>query len=411
MAMSIEPSLYKVVHFSTSTVGGAGIAALRLHQSLVMNGVNSKLITLSPNKDLLPNVFQLKRSPARIMYSKLLTFFNLRFTNGSFFSIFSTGIRFKKLMTVAFANADVDPKNTVIHIHNWYNMISISSLRKMVQLGFNVVVTLHDERLLTGGCHYTLGCEQLNTGCTQCPHANKVARKFIAENSQQTLKLTMEKGRLHLIAPSQWLLQRIPNSKQLQLAQRHQIYNVTSPAQEFSKNQPANLKRATFDKPLRNHVGVASMDKNSWIKGADKVSELELELASNPASFDLVHLVDWIKTGKSQEQFWNEISALLVISRADNSPNVIAEAKMHNVPIIGANVGGIPELLDKEFDLVIDWNDLSSGSLREICQEFLEKTNSNKDLSAIIKNYKKMVGDTSLRHMSFYESIIGIDNS
>ena len=56
--------------------------------------------------------------------------------------------------------------------------------------------------------------------------------------------------------------------------------------------------------------------------------------------------------------FWREIDYLLALSRADNSPNVIHESKVAGVPIIGTNIGGIPELLNPSFDFVFE-NDLN----------------------------------------------------
>ena len=47
---------------------------------------------------------------------------------------------------------------------------------------------------------------------------------------------------------------------------------------------------------------------------------------------------------------------MLVLSVADNSPNVIHEAKYFGIPIIGSNVGGIPELLDPDNDYAIESN-------------------------------------------------------
>ena len=52
------------------------------------------------------------------------------------------------------------PHETIFHIHNWFNLINLMELRKLLDLGYGVVFTLHDQRLFTGGCHYSLNCSK-----------------------------------------------------------------------------------------------------------------------------------------------------------------------------------------------------------------------------------------------------------
>jgi glycosyltransferase involved in cell wall biosynthesis len=48
------------------------------------------------------------------------------------------------------------------------------------------------------------------------------------------------------------------------------------------------------------------------------------------------------------------IDLLVVPSKGDNSPSVISEALMCGTRVIGSNRGGIPEMLDFNFDLLFD---------------------------------------------------------
>jgi glycosyltransferase involved in cell wall biosynthesis len=105
-------------------------------------------------------------------------------------------------------------------------------------------------------------------------------------------------------------------------------------------------------------VGVASMDSSSPLKGSDFVLEIMEMLCSENEKFHLKQLSQYSKTREGYLSFWREIDCLLVLSRADNSPNVIHESKVAGVPIIGTNIGGIPELLNPSFDFVFE-NDLN----------------------------------------------------
>jgi glycosyltransferase involved in cell wall biosynthesis len=105
-------------------------------------------------------------------------------------------------------------------------------------------------------------------------------------------------------------------------------------------------------------VGVASMDSSSPLKGSDFVSDVMEMLRSKNEKFQLKQLSQYSKTKEGYLNFWREIDCLLVLSRADNSPHVIHESKIAGVPIIGTNIGGIPELLNPSFDFIFE-NDLN----------------------------------------------------
>jgi len=96
------------------------------------------------------------------------------------------------------------------------------------------------------------------------------------------------------------------------------------------------------------------MDSLSPLKGSDFVPKIMDMLRSTNRSFQLKNLSQYPQTREGYLHFWREIDCLLVLSRADNSPNVIHEAKIVGIPIIGTNVGGIPELLNQIFDFVFD---------------------------------------------------------
>ena len=81
------------------------------------------------------------------------------------------------------------------------------------------------------------------------------------------------------------------------------------------------------------------------------LSELKIKLitvgvgriGTQQMKFDFSRHVDDDSPG--EENPYSLMDILVVPSRQDNSPNVIGEALMNGVPVIGSNVGGIPELL------------------------------------------------------------------
>jgi glycosyltransferase involved in cell wall biosynthesis len=108
----------------------------------------------------------------------------------------------------------------------------------------------------------------------------------------------------------------------------------------------------------------------------------------------------------NQKDFWQSIDVLLVPSRADNSPNVIHEAKLWGVPVISSSVGGIPEILNDKFDGIIDpWNVNTSAIKTEIRRVF--DVSKNLNLRSEVSERHRIILDSSLHsHVQFYEELL-----
>ena len=93
------------------------------------------------------------------------------------------------------------------------------------------------------------------------------------------------------------------------------------------------------------YVGIASMDPESYIKGGDIIERLQLNYSLQKNNILFVNLKD---AQNKISDFWGKIDLLFVPSRADNSPNVILEAKSLNIPVLASRVGGIPEMVQND---------------------------------------------------------------
>jgi glycosyltransferase involved in cell wall biosynthesis len=107
------------------------------------------------------------------------------------------------------------------------------------------------------------------------------------------------------------------------------------------------------------------------LKGGDLTDALLQEIKLRRIPADMLFLRDFSDQKDGMESFWSSIDFLLVLSRADNSPNVIHEARIHGVPVIGTDVGGIPELLDNSFDIKIEAKDAEVPFLTDLIGNLL----------------------------------------
>jgi glycosyltransferase involved in cell wall biosynthesis len=92
-----------------------------------------------------------------------------------------------------------------------------------------------------------------------------------------------------------------------------------------------------------------------------------------------------------------------VLSRADNSPNVIHEAKILGIPVIATSVGGITELLNKNYDFLINPEDAVEDTLRVIRNiSSMQMTDSS---SRIEQDYSSLSKLNESNHLELYKLI------
>lgn len=341
------------------------MAARRLNAALNEAGVKSSFYALE-NRDfeLKTHEFAIKRTIFARILSGIIVRIQSKLSSKILFTLVSQqAISNKQILALA------QSKNTIFHIHNWYNLISESQIYELSRSGFPVLVTLHDQRMLTGGCHYTFDCNKFTSGCVACPNIRTGLRWIparVLRKRENQLTKTDRHHDLTFISPPRWMQTESAKSKSSSRVPNIFIPNVLGPA----FNKPWISPAKTSDGKLR--IGIASMDPTSYVKGGDVVSTLNSMSKGGERQFELIFLTDHAVSNEGIKNFWEIIDLLLVTSRADNSPNVIHEAHHYGVPVIATQVGGISELLIHEFDYPISLGDMNaqylSGYFEEIGQ-------------------------------------------
>ena len=141
----------KILHINYSDIkGGAAIASNQLHNNLINNGINSKMLVLDKNLTDLNiigpnNNFEILINNLRI---NLARFFRRNFLISKNQETFSFNI-FNTNLLSKINNFDCD----IIHLH-WIGneMISISQIKKINK---PIVWSFHDMWPITSGYHYT----------------------------------------------------------------------------------------------------------------------------------------------------------------------------------------------------------------------------------------------------------------
>ena len=146
---------------------------------------------------------------------------------------------------------------------------------------------------------------------------------------------------------------------------------------------------------------IAYVGRESHEKGIDILKAAEPEINGN-----VVYCTD--RSWKDAMRIMKSSSVVVVPSRMESLPTTVKEAFYLNVPVIGTNVGGIPELIkNNETGILIPSENPSK--LAQAVNELLSDKEKSKKLSANGNTFVKnnMTWDVIFpRYIKFYEELL-----
>jgi glycosyltransferase involved in cell wall biosynthesis len=261
----------------------------------------------------------------------------------------------------------------VLHLHAFYNLVSVKSfLRKFPHK--KKVITLHDERFFTGGCHQSHGCLKFVSGCQNCPQVQPVFRPLVEKQRSELRKLISEATNVVFVCPSTWILERaIEAFPEIQEKSFYQVYNPIRSVNRIPNRVALKSSKLRFgfisqnlDNPIKNLQLLLSAYKDLTNVHPEKYSlTLVGESETNYSSAHPMITQTVTRNPAELHEVLRDIDVLVVPSTHDNLPNVLGEALMNGVGLIGSEVGGIPEVIDMFSQSLIQSGDLK-GLIREM---------------------------------------------
>ena len=389
----------RILQLATSDMGGAGIAATRCHSALVSEGANSVLVTTKRKFDA-EGTQKIERGLWNSYRSSATTFLQARLVQNSIEPITSFSLQ-------TFDSRFLDDyRPDVVHLHSFYNLVSIEFLKKLQTRNIPAVITLHDQRWITGGCHYSGDCRQFTSGCKQCPLVHKPFQKFVRNQRNILGEKFAGMPKLFFVSPSLWLKKEAIESG---LASDKNTAFVRNPIPEVF-NKSSNLSSISRKNIV---IGFIAADLNGPYKGFRTFIDAINLLSDTQAQNVELHLIgrgnieginsniEVVRkiTMNDQEMAiaLQEIDFLVVSSTQDNHPNVISEAQMSGVTVIGARVGGIENALHD-----LGMPTFESGNTSELAK-LLSEIRPTENRAKIAKKAEEIYS-----YKSYSESIQGI---
>ena len=138
--------------------------------------------------------------------------------------------------------------------------------------------------------------------------------------------------------------------------------------------------------------------------------KLSMDMLSTSLELTASSVISSLETN-SYKKFWGQIDYLFVPSRADNSPNVIHEAKKLGIPVIASKIGGISELLTEEFDFGINIEDLNLDYLINMLLEVRNNEISEINRKLMTLNFSNYVSKSLQQHVQLYKELIALQSN
>lgn len=214
---------------------------------------------------------------------------------------------------------------------------------------------------LTGGCHYDRGCGKFAQECGACPQLGSQSTSDLTHQVWKRKRKSYEKvdrTQLHIVSPSHWLRDEAQRSSLLSSFPCSVIPNGLD-TDEFSPRDrrvarevfgvPAEAKVVLFiaygvNDPRKGfHLLVQALE---GLKTEKKIFLLSLGPGFPPDLHGFPHRhIGLIRDERFLSYVYSAADVFVVPSLQENLPNTALESIACGTPIVGFDVGGIPDIV------------------------------------------------------------------
>ena len=337
-------------------LGGANLAAYRLHKSIINNGIDSQMLVqnkigddykvIGPKSNLRRHLI----NPIRPAFDQILMKINKAE------NMFSTSyLPFSEIVRQI---NEINPD--IVHLH-WIagGMLRIEDLKK---ISIPIVWSLHDMWAFTGGCHYDRNCGLYKKNCGNCKTLGRKKENDLSRSVfNRKLKSYSQLDNLTIVALSRWIGKC---AKRSSLLKNRKIINLPNPINTelftpIDKSIARNILGLPSGKRIILFSAIGSLSDPR--KGAQElfkalkvldVSKTVFMIAGsskpkNPPKLKYpTYFIPPARDEISMSLIYNAADLLVVPSLQENLANSIVESMACGVPAIAFNIGGNGDIID-----------------------------------------------------------------
>ena len=351
----------KILHATTyENMGGAAVAANRLHRGLLAAGMESRLATALPSNEtpqvvtlggkatrrlLRPLVANAERMVAELFYSRPAHPAHTSFSWGP-------SLQHRRINAL--------PQN-ILHLH-WVTDGFLAPWA-LGRLCGPVVWTMHDTWPFTGGCHYpSIGCERYLDCCGCCPELCSRQEQDLSRLHWRLKRKAIERIRPVMISPSRAFAEHAARSGLLVGCRVEHIPNVIDT--DVFRPLDKALARELLGLPQNGVMLLfgAVNGASDHRKGFDLLCDaLQMVFANGqhnavPVVFGAsesdaalpfpMHFLGRLHDNLTLALAYSAADVFVCPSRQDNLPNTVLESLACGTPVVAFPVGGIPDMVE-----------------------------------------------------------------
>lgn len=336
-------------------IGGAGKIVSDLHSRLQAIGHESHVICGRGDAVRKPGVTQI--STDRSLSVRLSVLIARAIGLEGYSSWLSTKKAIKAIQ---------DFKPDIIHLHGLHGYyLNYSMLFNYINRnGIKCVWTFHDCLAFTGKCGYPYECMKYKSGCGGCPLLRDYPKTYGVDLTrriwQKKKRLFTKNGNMIIATPSEWLAGIVENSffsnmKSVVINNGIDTNNVfymrNRKECRAKKNIPVDAKVVLaiaygLDNPRKGVKYVIQLAKDLSDQGV-LVILIGWKQENDPMIEGLNNIITipFIKNQDELAEFYSAADVFVIPSLAENYATTTIESLACGTPVVGFDVGGIPEQL------------------------------------------------------------------
>lgn len=268
---------------------------------------------------------------------------------------------------------NVNPDVVNLHCLNGYFVNIYKLLKWLSKSNIKIVLTMHADFMMTGGCGYALDClNYINNECKNCKHVSEFNKSFTLKRTHHFYKKMQkaiygfDKNKLKITCVSPWLEERF---KQSPIYSKFFITSILNPVDDIFFEK---AEHNPYEK--ENNILYVTPDITDYVKSGWLIKEIAKQredlnftiICTKDVNFDFENKnITYIKGGVSKRElrdYYAFADQTILLSKRETFSMIVAESLSCGTSVVGFKSGGPESISIAKYSLFYAFNDINSLS-------------------------------------------------